>query len=330
MQQIKKKLKKNLKQTTRPGLKIKNIEEDIAKQTPFIGGKIDEVGIESLEIPIRIPLENSSKTLSLLGTVKAMVSLDDPNLRGIHMSRIYLNLHDFLGRQTLSLHSLKKLLKELIKSQKGISKTAFLKIEWKWPVKRKALKSDSLEGWRYYPVYYSARLLKSGKIEFKAGLKITYSSTCPCSASLARALIQKKFQNDFSSSKNKTINPSQVFHWLGRESSISATPHAQKSHVFLDLILHESFIKKFVLLNMISEVEKVLGTAVQTAVKKEDEQEFARLNSENLMFSEDAGRRVKNLLNCYSGIKDFSIYVKHFESLHPFEVACLITKKGSV
>ena len=176
-------------------IKIENIEEDIARQKPFVGGPIDRVGIEDLEIPIRVQSED--QVLSLLGKVTAMVSLDDKNLRGIHMSRIYLALHDFLAKESLTLTSLKTLLVELIKSQQGISKTAYLKIEWKWPVKRKALKSDSLEGWRYYPVFYEVQSLKNGQIEFKAGLQVTYSSTCPCSASLARGCDSGKVWQGF-------------------------------------------------------------------------------------------------------------------------------------
>ena len=309
-------------------LKIENIEEDIARQKPFVSGTIDRVGIEDLEIPIRV--QSGEQILSLLGKVTAMVSLDDKNLRGIHMSRIYMALHDFLTKETLTLSSLKILLADLIKSQQGISKTAYLKIEWKWPVKRKALKTDSLEGWRYYPVFYEAQSLKDNQIEFRAGLCVTYSSTCPCSASLARALIQEKFDKDFPGANETKINKQKTFDWLGKESSISATPHAQKSHIIVNLTIQESSLKNFSLLNIIDAVEKSLGTPVQTAVKKEDEQEFARLNSENLMFSEDAARRVKNLLDQHSEVKDFSIYVKHFESLHPFEVACRITKRGSL
>ena len=43
---------------------------------------------------------------------------------------------------------------------------------------------------------------------------------------------------------------------------------------------------------LIDRVEQALGTPVQTVVKREDEQAFARLNGENLMFCEDAARRM--------------------------------------
>ena len=300
-------------------LDVDKIEEDVSKQKPFVGGRIDRVGIEDLEIPIQI--QNEDEILRLQSNVTAMVSLDEDNMRGIHMSRIYLALHDCLSKQILNLSSIKQILHKLVESQKGISHSAHLKFCWKWPIKRKALKSDSLEGWRYYPVFYEGRLLDKDQVELIMGIKVTYSSTCPCSASLARSLIQKKFQEDFVDS---SVDNKKVFHWLGKEQSISATPHAQKSLVEIKIKVTE---EKQSLIELINEVEKVLGTPVQTAVKKEDEQEFAKLNSENLMFSEDAARRVRNLLNKKNWIKDFYIHVKHFESLHPFEVACHITKQ---
>ncbi len=299
-------------------LNMEQIEKDVSRQKPFVGGLIDRVGIEDLEIPVQV--REGSQTLQLQSKVTAMVSLDNAYMRGIHMSRIYLTLHDFLGKQMLDLKTVKVLLNELVKSQKGISKKAYLKFEWQWPVKRKALKTETLEGWRYYPVFYEGRLLEDGREELIIGARITYSSTCPCSASLARALIQKKFQQDISTS---IVDREKIFQWLGKEQSISATPHAQKSLADIKLKVKE---EKQNLIDLIDEVEKTLGTPVQTAVKKADEQEFAKLNSENLMFSEDAGRRVKNLLNQKSWIEDFYVHVKHFESLHPFEVACHVTK----
>jgi GTP cyclohydrolase I len=45
---------------------------------------------------------------------------------------------------------------------------------------------------------------------------------------------------------------------------------------------------------LIDLVENTLKTPVQAAVKREDEREFARLNGANLMFCEDAGRRLKS------------------------------------
>ena len=69
-----------------------------------------------------------------------------------------------------------------------------------------------------------------------------------------------------------------------------------------------------------------MGTPVQTAVKQEDEAEFARLNARNLMFCEDAARRVAFLFKNKSSVLDYFIRAQHFESLHPFTVESSVVK----
>ena len=60
--------------------------------------------------------------------------------------------------------------------------------------------------------------------------------------------------------------------------------------------------------------------------KREDEQEFARLNGENLMFVEDAGRRIKNSLDKQSRFDDFWVRIEHHESLHAHDAVGVFTK----
>ena len=57
-------------------------------------------------------------------------------------------------------------------------------------------------------------------------------------------------------------------------------------------------------------MEAALGTPVQTAVKREDEQAFARLNAANLMFCEDAARRVAAVLSSDRRIERFDADVE--------------------
>lgn len=59
-----------------------------------------------------------------------------------------------------------------------------------------------------------------------------------------------------------------------------------------------------------------LGTALQTAVKRADEQAFALANGQNLMFCEDAARRLHAALLDQSGLDAFHLRVVHAESLH--------------
>src|SRR3546814_13104750 len=71
--------------------------------------------------------------------------------------------------------------------------------------------------------------------------------------------------------------------------------------------------------SLVDAIEAAFGTPVQTAVKREDEQAFARLNAENLMFCEDAARRVAAALSADERIERFDATVSHFESLHRSE-----------
>ena len=65
---------------------------------------------------------------------------------------------------------------------------------------------------------------------------------------------------------------------------------------------------------------------MQSAVKREDEQEFARLNGQNLMFVEDAGRRLKALLDDEDRWHDFWVRIEHHESLHAHDAVGVFTK----
>ncbi len=70
-------------------------------------------------------------------------------------------------------------------------------------------------------------------------------------------------------------------------------------------------------LSLIDRVEDAVRTPVQTAVKRADEQQFALLNGANLMYVEDAARRIRAaLLPHYRGIH---VRVRHLESLHPHD-----------
>lgn len=77
---------------------------------------------------------------------------------------------------------------------------------------------------------------------------------------------------------------------------------------------------------LIDAIEDALKTPVQAAVKREDEQEFARLNGQNLMFCEDAARRLQHELHQHAGFADFWIRVNHYESLHAHDAVSITTK----
>lgn len=63
-------------------------------------------------------------------------------------------------------------------------------------------------------------------------------------------------------------------------------------------------------------LKHVTGTPIQTAVKQVDEQAFAKLNAETLMFCEDAARRIKVSLDQMDFVEDYWFKVEHHERLH--------------
>ena len=61
-------------------------------------------------------------------------------------------------------------------------------------------------------------------------------------------------------------------------------------------------------------------------MKRSDEQAFARLNGENLMFCEDSARRIRLQLEAEPVFTDYRIQASHFESLHPHDAVAIVTK----
>ncbi len=110
--------------------------------------------------------------------------------------------------------------------------------------------------------------------------EVLYSSTCPASAALSRQLVQHQFAKDFD--PGQPLDRGLVLAWLGSEQGIVATPHAQRSVARIsERPADDSPIS---LLALLDRVERALGTPVQAAVKRGDEQAFALANSGNLMF----------------------------------------------
>ena len=276
---------------------------DIASQNARQVVPLEWVGMCGIALPIVIDGQR------LTAKVDAGVSLDDAQARGIHMSRLFLAL-EVLESQGLNPLLLKKVLQRFLDSHDDLSICAYLSIHTHLLLKRPALVSP-LNGWKSYPLTIDASL-KNGMFHVELKVEVEYSSTCPCSAALARQLIQQQFVNDFA---NKALLHAEVLTWLGSSQGIVATPHSQRSTAILQIRL-DTELEYLPINTLIDEAESALGTAVQTAVKRADEQAFALANGQNLMFCEDAVRRLNVALKVAQGLKGFNIKVVHAESLH--------------
>lgn len=277
-----------------------------------VAGTLAWVGMSEIEMPIQ--LNADVKVPPTIARVRAEVSLDDESKRGIHMSRLYLACDELFTNNTIDFSSLAELTESFLESHHDLSHNALVEVDFDALIRRQALVSDN-SGWRSYPVTLLLVREKNKIKHMELDFSVTYSSTCPCSAALARSLIQENFKKSFS--KNE-LDFEKVMQWIGSEEGINATPHAQRSTAHIRTILKND-CTQVPLKQYIDIVEEALQTVVQAAVKREDEQEFARINGKNLLFCEDAARRIKHALQQQQEIDGFWLRVHHHESLHPHD-----------
>lgn len=275
---------------------------------------LDYVGMQGIDLPIQI---NENQQLhSYAAKADIGVNLRNRKARGIHMSRLYLLLHDF-SEQSCSPAALKRLVQKLGASQQeALSDEVSLRLQFNSVLAKSALLTPNIGGWQSYPVSIHGSW-RAQQFRLQLTVQVLYSSTCPCSAALSRQLLQQKFLTDFA--KDEQISKSVLANWLMQHGSY-ATPHSQRSVATVTVDITEQSelgIEALILL-----AEQSLSTPVQTAVKRADEQAFAKLNGQNLMFVEDAARRLAMAISTQFPI--FSIDVKHLESLHPHDAVARV------
>jgi len=292
---------------------------DVARhQVSNIHSPLEWVGMSGIDIPLA--LSEAGCAGSVHASVDAQVNLPAVTVKGIHMSRLYRMLDSFAQTSLVNPLEIRQLLQQMIASHQDCgTDSARLGIEFKLLARRAALSTPELAGWKAYPVRLDALLVR-GVFSLRADVQVDYSSTCPCSAALARQLIARNFREAFSGSK---VSPESVAAWL-EEHGTYATPHSQRSEARVQIGI-PSDQESLGLMRLIDHIEAALATPVQTAVKRADEQAFALLNGQNLMYVEDAARRIQHALrDDYPGV---TAHVRHLESLHPHD-AVAFTKSA--
>ncbi len=294
---------------------------DVAKERPDLrlSGALDWVGMRGIEVPLLLKDQQGQnyRTAARAGT---WVSLENQESRGIHMSRLFKDLQDELSQAPLDFSLLQRVLEKFLRSHEGLSEKAKLEIDFQALIERRALKSDN-KGWRTYPVRISGLQERGQSAKFYLETVVTYSSTCPASAALSRQLIQENFKDHF---RGQNLDFKEVFDFLGTSRGIVATPHAQRSEARVKVQVQAG--SDFTYESLVDLVEIALQTPVQTVVKREDEQAFALRNGQNLMFCEDAARRVQTALLADSRVVDFIAQMSHLESLHPHDAVSRVCR----
>ncbi len=281
-------------------------------------GTLDWVGMSEIALPICVA--DSDAEHKVPTSVQIYVNLGDSRAKGIHMSRLYRTIGALQG-EPLTPSGLAVLLDDLRETHAGIATDALVEFAFELFLKKPALVSDN-QGWNRYPVRLRGEF-QNGKLAVEQEVVVHYSSTCPASAALSRSAIQEQFTQDFAT--REELDRDAIKAWLGSQDGIVATPHGQRSAATVKVQLQDN-LASFPITAHIQRIECVLGTSVQTAVKREDEQEFARRNGQNPMFCEDAARRIKQLLLSEADVADFLVRVVHFESLHAHNAVSMVAK----
>jgi GTP cyclohydrolase I len=295
---------------------------DVALDRASAARALDWVGMAGIALPVRTR-SATGEAMQVPARVDVHVDLRDPDARGIHMSRLYLRLQHAFAAEEMTPAGLARVLHALVETQAGLSGAARLVIRFDQLLLRPALASANA-GWKAYPVEVDATI-RDGAVAIDLAVAVDYSSTCPASAALSRQMAAEAFVETFGSDAD--VAAAAVRDWLRSEAGLVATPHAQRSRADVRVGLADG-LAMLPIVELVDRIERALGTPVQTAVKREDEQAFAALNARNLMFCEDAARRVAHALAAEPQVRRFHARVAHFESLHAHDAVASVAGEG--
>ena len=294
---------------------------DVAMNQPAtLLAPLDWVGMQGIALPLLLDEEGVAGAVPARADIH--VDLPSPQTKGIHMSRLYLLLDAWAGHVSLDGAGLAALLESVVASHADCGATsARLALAFELLCRRPALVTPGLAGWKSYPVQIDASW-RQGQLVLHAGVTVTYSSTCPCSAALSRQLLAQAFEQRFGG--QGAIDPGAAQAWLLEHGTL-ATPHSQRSLAEVRVQLAPGAPLR--LLELIDLTERALATPVQTAVRRADEQAYARLNGETLMYVEDAARRLR--LALAGRYRSAQVAVRHLESLHAHDAVAFASLPGA-
>lgn len=322
------------------------LDEDLPdpQVDPVIPGAkvpLSKVGIAPVDLPIRVQRRDGSEQI-LQAQASLYCSLDDPQVKGLNLSRLYILMHDQI-KDNLTIDGIKGALTEMANKQG--SNNAYCKLRFKYPWTQKALRSRmpltdeetqkglfqqlsngekislrKMEGHIAYNVIlegeYHREMVRNSADplgqrytptgnprEYKFYLTVEYVYSSTCPCSFELA------------------------HNAKEKRKAAANAHSQRSIMRTTV---EFDPENIVWIEDLVELHRQhIPTEVQVVVKRRDEQAFAELNGSNLLFSEDAVRIMYSALDHWyvdRKIFDFRIITDHQESLHPWQAIALTTK----
>lgn len=282
---------------------------DFQKLPNQSGVAIPKVGIERFRVPLTF--RHADGTQMNHDAEASMYSYLRGDKTGVNMSRFCTILQEVACEHPVDNQFFAKVLERYRWELRDYDTEepvdgVYLKLKFSYPLKQPSLRSENW-GWQYYDCEMAGMTDKTGKVRMDTTVFFEYSSTCPCSLSMA-----KQYEKDFQQGTTT-------------EGSGVAAAHGQRSLCTLRATYDvEDNVKIEELVNLL---RKALPTETQSLVKRVDEQAFAILNGENPMFVEHATRRLSVVLDTDTRIVDWEASVEHFESLHSHNAVAYIQKE---
>lgn len=269
---------------------------------------IPRVGINNFKLPIE--LVNKFGTRRSHDCVASMYVSLNANKNGVSMSRLCTILQKTSSELPIGPKLFKTILAQYVdelrdETDKDLIDSAFLRLKFNFPIKQKSLKSDNW-GWQYYPVEIEAKQTAENGFEYFVTIDYLYSSTCPCSLSMA-----KQYEREYA--EGQTTAGTGI-----------GVPHSQRSKMTCKVKVDTD--AEFHLEDLVEIIRAAIPTETQSLVKRQDEQAFAILNGSHPMFVEHASKRIYKGLNSDVRILDWLVQLEHLESLHSHNAAAVIYK----
>jgi len=190
------------------------------------------VGMEKIAVPISFRL-SSDNHQTIAAKANVFVSLEKVDAKGIHMSRLHKAINQ-LADLECNKENIEHLLNLIVDSQQGIGHQSKIELMFELMLNKPALLSDE-SGYQSYPVTINAEKKQQGFL-YEFEITIPYSSTCPCSASLARQLTANAIDETF---PNSMIDKAALMQWVQSQAGSIATPHSQRSYAYIRFFIRQ-------------------------------------------------------------------------------------------
>ncbi len=249
---------------------IKDVQNTLDKRNIAL----QKVGVKNVETLLNIERKGSKAPQRVYAKAKMSVYLPS-NYKGTHMSRFIEILEEYRKKDLIGV-DIKKMLEDM--KLRLESKSAYLKFDFKYFIKKKAPKS-ALEALMCYDCYFEGTLDENDVYKFFLGVKVPLTTLCPCSKEIS----------DFGA-HNQRATVSLKISYPGDK------------HIWLE--------------DLISEIESCGSSELYSLLKREDEKCVTERAYENPKFVEDVIRDVVIKLENNPVISTYEVEIEAFESIH--------------